>query len=130
MTNDPAQKNLTVGSETVTIRAFRGSDIPEAERIAHALLQDMQEVISRDPSSQLQGILAAVSSLLEIYAETWCRLIALACDRDPEWIAGLPHYPGNNLAMAFWELNQDFFTARILDGIANSRPDGEHRALH
>ncbi|MDO8706022.1 MAG: hypothetical protein Q7J84_13855 [Sulfuricaulis sp.] len=108
-------QTVTIGSETVTVREFRYREGIEATVLARGFLAGLRALLTTTGDE-----IAAedLDTLIAEHREAWFKLIAMSCGREVEWLAGLPDREAMKLQMAFWGVNSNFFTRRLLWGAA------------
>ena len=76
-----ADQVLTIGGETITMRAFRYREGLEAAALARPLLAEMRAMMT-DAGAEIQP--EALDTLLANHLDIWLALVAKACDRFRE----------------------------------------------
>lgn len=105
-------RDITVGGESITVRAFLIREAFRLWPIAHPIVEAMAEVIDEAQAAgriTYNHILEAVAR----YPDQFLRLVSESCGRPAEWIEGLSVSDGDLLLATFWEVNRDFFTRRL-----------------
>ena len=106
----PSMKQITVGTETVTLSPIKFGQLPRAlltvQRIGALLVQHVND-----------GTISTPAAILEIAAlggEDLIQLVALGLDKPRSWFDTLDTDTGLEILIGFVEVNLDFFTKRVL----------------
>ena len=103
------ERTLTVAGERITVREY---GFVEGLRLAG----QVGAVVAALAAHAQQGALAieSLQQVMAAHADAVVQLIAVACDRDPDWIAALPDADGQALALTWWAVNAGFFGRRVV----------------
>jgi len=104
--NDP-----DTGEEVcVTVREFRFREGLKVQATARALIEDLAALVGVDGGMTP----ARVAQVLGAHGDLWLETCAISIAREADWIARLREPGAGMLTQAVWEVNADFFTARLL----------------
>ncbi|HEX7045934.1 MAG TPA: DUF6631 family protein [Burkholderiales bacterium] len=106
---------ITIDGERIVVRELRFLESLEARAEAAPLLAELREIVKtrgEAPST------AEVAQLLQRHADAWCRMVARACDRAPEWYVGLPVRAADAVAAAFWRANGVWLMSDLIEDVA------------
>lgn len=104
------QHELTIDGETVVVREFTFIEGIRLEQRIQPLL-DAFEAGAEDESPGVELLGRLMADHLDLMIE----LMATACDRDADFVAGLSDSDGQNLKWTFWDVNRRFFLRRIAE---------------
>lgn len=100
--------------ESVTVHEYSFMEGLRVDALAGGLIKPLQDLFlaSRDDGVglRLQDLAAVFGAEPMLMAE----LLAMACDREPEWVQALPDQDGQLLMLAWWNVNQGFFVRRLV----------------
>lgn len=100
--------------EAVTVHEYSFMEGLRVDALAGGLIKPLQDLFltSRDEGEglRLQDLAAVFGADPVIMAE----LLAMACDRRPEWVKALPDQDGQLLMLAWWNVNRSFFVRRLV----------------
>jgi hypothetical protein len=105
-------RELTVAGEPLVVREYRYREGMAMLVLARPFLEGLRRLIGADGEVTPEDL----DALIAEHADVWLALMARSCDRDVEWLAGLPDTEAMKLQMAFWAVNGPFFTRRLLFG--------------
>ncbi|MDC8804214.1 hypothetical protein PRZ61_12255 [Halomonas pacifica] len=94
--------------EQVTVREFRYLEGLEVAALARPLFE---RIIALHAAGQ--GGQQVLEVLLLEHRDLVSTLMAMACDRGAEWVAGLSDSDGMAIVGAFWRANSGFFMRRL-----------------
>ncbi|WP_419740924.1 DUF6631 family protein [Ruegeria sp.] len=95
---------------SVTVREFRFMDGLNVQARARGLIEDLASLLG-EPEGMTP---ARVAEVLGTHADLWADICAISTGRETGWIAALREPWAGMLTMAVWQVNTDFFTARLL----------------
>ncbi len=101
-------RDLTLAGETVVVREFR---FGESLRLSHLIKPITDALIQAAEADTFDG--EAFMACLYQHQEGLLELLSQSTGKPREWIEDLSHRDGEELVMAFWEVNQDFFLERV-----------------
>lgn len=101
----------------LTIREFRFREGLEAQVLARPLLDALAGTFEDGEALDAQ----AIDGALAVHADLWLELVALACGRTVDWLAGLSDRDGEALSDAMWSANAGFFTRRVVAEVATRK---------
>lgn len=99
---------ITIGGEDVTVREFTFMEGIRFGRRVEPLIVGM-EYAALDNQTGLEML----GGMLVDHEELMLELMATACDRDVDYVAGLSDSDGHELMMTFWAVNRRFFLRRL-----------------
>ncbi len=94
----------------LTVREFRFLEGLKVQATARALIEDLAALLA-EPAGMTP---ARVMAVLGRHADLWLGICAVSTGREAAWIARLREPWAGALSMAVWQVNSDFFTARLL----------------
>lgn len=105
--------NLASG-ELVTVREYGGfMEGMRVDAIAAPLMHELGDLFERMSNGE-QFSLQALSGAFGAHPQAMAQLLAMACDRDREWVESLSDDDGQLLLMVWWSVNQGFFLRRLV----------------
>lgn len=102
-------RDLTLAGETVAVRAFRFGESLRIRRLAAPIIEALSRAVRGEGDFDGEGFMAALYE----HAEVLLELLSLATGKRRDWIEALPQADGEELVLAFWEANEDFFVHGI-----------------
>lgn len=111
-TANPSDQVVTIRGEAVVMREFRYGEGLKITAGATDFLTGLRELVDaadKDGGADIDGI----NGLIAQHAELWTSMIAIACDREPAWVAALSDQDAMRLQLAFWAANKNFFMRHI-----------------
>lgn len=129
MTKDPNTENSQAiaeesrislaNGEIVTIHEYRFFDGMQVDAKAADLVGELYLLFMGREASEIKW--QDLAAIFGRHAETTIQLIAMACDRDPEWVRGLSDADGALVQMTWWMVNKEFFIRRLFaEGLVES----------
>lgn len=109
-------QTLTLGGETVPVRALRFREGLELLPIIRPIIDGMQQLAEEAQDNPENLTSASVLGLLEDHPDAWVSLMAAAANRDADWVEGLDLEDGEALALAAWRANAPFLLRRLILG--------------
>lgn len=101
---------------TLEVREFRFLEGLRAQALARPFTGALAALIADRRFEEIDA--ALIAEVMASQAEAWVRLVALACDREPEWVSALADADGDALSEAMWSANGRFFTRRVVASVA------------
>ena len=128
------ERTLTIGAEPVVLREFSFLEGMRLNSVAAPLIAELAPLFEAGGTASLTALIGVLCRHPEIV----CELIAVAIDRSPDWLQrqALSDREGQFLLHQFWQVNRDFFIARLgllraeqmLQPARNSTPNGSGAA--
>jgi hypothetical protein len=119
---DPAQdleilfpeREIAIDGERIVLREYTFMEGLRIGREHAALLADLRDLFlgaGGEASPEIE--IDALTGVLAAHAGSLVALMALASGREPAWIESLSDAHGQDLLMAWWGVERDFFGRRL-----------------
>lgn len=103
-------REIPIGGKTVTVREYSFEEELKLTPIARPLIQALADHCSADKEMGYEQALDVIGEHYEIFMQ----LVSAACDQSLEWVKQAGRKNGARLGVMVWEVNQDFFSERLL----------------
>lgn len=102
---------LTIGSEQITVRAFRCLEGMRAMSNAKPIVEQIRKLaITHGNEVPPDAIMDCIAN----HPDSWLELTAMATGQPRDWIEKLSYDDGLTLALTMWGVNKDFFLNQLM----------------
>ncbi|WP_445364394.1 DUF6631 family protein [Microbulbifer sp. ANSA003] len=103
------ERTLTIAGEVITVREYGFVEGLRLRSLAAPFLKALHQVMGNGAALSLEAVLDIIAEHHEITLQ----LMAIAIDRDNDWLHDLNDPDGNRLLMTWWAVTGPFFLRSV-----------------